>query len=66
MTVEIVNPEPDPSVRKQIICKNCGAALSYVPADVERRISCDYTGDPTQRDVIDCPKCKAEVKTRGN
>jgi uncharacterized protein with PIN domain len=34
MTIKIVDDKPDPSVLKEIICKNCGVKLQYTPNDV--------------------------------
>lgn len=66
MTVEIVNPEPDPSVAKHVVCKNCGVKLSYLPVDLIERKHTDYGGGTEVRYCIDCPKCKKEIVIRGH
>lgn len=52
--VKIIEIGPDPSVVKNVICKECGAKLAYVPRDVK------YTsGWDGERGVyeIKCPNC---------
>lgn len=57
MAVKIVDETPDPDVVKRISCRNCGARLEYVPADVKTRNGTDYTGSADGEEYIDCPKC---------
>ena len=61
MAVRIINDEPDPSVVKQVVCKNCGVKLEYVPADVQDGSYTDYTGSTDPYKYIDCLKCKQRV-----
>lgn len=34
MAIKIISKEPDKSVVKRCVCKNCGATLEYTPNDV--------------------------------
>lgn len=61
MAVKVVNPEPAKEVIKEIVCRNCGVTLSYVPNDVQSRNGRDYSGGPDGSEWIDCPKCKKQV-----
>jgi RNase P subunit RPR2 len=63
--VTVVNPVPHPSVVKEVICRNCGVTLSYVPNDVASRIETDYGGGSEQVKFIKCPSCKGEVQVKG-
>jgi uncharacterized protein with PIN domain len=62
MAVRIVEEKPDPSVIKQVVCRNCGVKLEYVPADVQDGVDTDYTGSKDPFKFIECPKCKKEVR----
>lgn len=62
MTVEIINPEPDPSVVKEVVCKGCGVRLRYVPNDVQ---FVSYR-DGDYKHYITCPKCNKEVNVKGD
>lgn len=62
MTVEILDDKPDPSVLKQVICRNCGRKLQYVPHDVECSTCKDYIGDSDTSYWILCPGCNMEVR----
>jgi ribosomal protein S27E len=46
---------------KEIICRNCGATLEYVPADIHTRTSRDYGGGSDVHKYIKCPPCGHEV-----
>ncbi len=59
--VRVIEETPDPSVVKQVICKNCGVKLEYVPADTKQHNGSDYSGDPSGYSWIDCPKCSNKV-----
>lgn len=59
--VKIVNEGPAKSVVKRRVCRNCGAKLEYVPADVKERNRHDYSGGPDGCRWIDCPKCGERV-----
>ncbi len=59
--VKIIKKEPDKSVVKQIICRNCGATLEYVPNDVHESNGRDISGGPDNQTWIDCPNCNKKV-----
>jgi ribosomal protein S27E len=59
--VQVVKLEPHPSVVKEVVCRNCGATLSYVPADVQRETFYDYHGDGETMGFIKCPPCGNKV-----
>lgn len=61
MTVQVVDPNPDPSVIKHAIYRKCGCKLSYVPNDVKEYHGTDYSGGPDGEKWIDCAKCGKEV-----
>lgn len=62
--VKIVNLEPHPTVVKEIVCPNCGATLSYVPQDVQKRSYVDYGGDSDTSYWIVCPNCDHKISVR--
>lgn len=35
--IRIIDEKPDASVVKNVICRNCGVKLEYVPADVKEK-----------------------------
>ena len=53
--VTVVSTVPHPSVVKEAICRNCGATLNYVPADIHQRITTDYGGGCDTEYFITCP-----------
>ena len=53
----LINDGPDPSVVKRVICKNCGATMEYVPADVMSKTVHDYGGGSEDYRYIICLKC---------
>jgi uncharacterized protein with PIN domain len=59
--VRIVELKPDPSVVKQVVCKNCGAKLEYVPADIHSEYVRDYGGVGEMQNWITCPNCNHAV-----
>ena len=59
--VTVVSTVPHPSVVKEVVCKNCGATLNYVPADVKREESRDYLGGFDVSHYIKCPPCGDKV-----
>ena len=65
MSVRIVDPNPDPSVVKFVLCRQCGVKLSYVPNDVGRYTTRDYTGDQSTHYYIKCAGCEDKVIVRG-
>lgn len=64
MTVKIIKLKPDKSVAKKVVCRSCGATLTYVPNDVKSYHGTDYGGGPDGREWIDCPNCHKEVTLR--
>lgn len=62
--VTIVKTEPHPTVIKEVVCRNCGVTLAYVPRDVKTRVVKDYTGSGDEYRSIDCPSCNKEVSVR--
>jgi len=63
--VRVVKTEPHPSVVKEVICRNCGATLEYVPADIQKRIVSDYTGGKDTYHYITCPPCGNQQTVKG-
>lgn len=59
--VTVVSTVPHPSVVKEVVCRNCGATLNYVPADIKREESRDYTGGLDVNHYINCPPCNHKV-----
>jgi hypothetical protein len=59
--VNVVSKIPHQSVVKEVVCRNCGATLSYVPREVKSRIIRDYSGSSEDYRHIDCPNCSKEV-----
>lgn len=59
--VTVVSTQPHPSVVKEIICRNCGSTLQYVPRDVKEKYVSDYTGDKDLVRYIECPTCSHHV-----
>jgi len=51
----------DPSIYKEITCKNCASILRYLPEAVQSCLHYDYTGDSERVYWIDCPSCRKEV-----
>ena len=62
--VKVISTEPHESVVKQVICKNCGATLEYVPNEVKKYSGRDMGGGPDGREWIDCPNCNKEATIR--
>jgi RNase P subunit RPR2 len=63
--VTIVKKEPHPSVIKEVICRNCGATLNYVPNEVKSEVHRDYGGGSDTYYFIDCPSCTKKVSVKG-
>lgn len=42
--VRVVDPGPHHTVVKEVVCRNCGAKLEYVPRDIRSRRYTDYGG----------------------
>jgi len=62
--VTVVSTDPHPSVVKEAICRNCGATLNYVPADIKHVTHTDYTGGKDYSYHIKCPPCGHEVTVK--
>jgi DNA-directed RNA polymerase subunit RPC12/RpoP len=63
--VTVVSTVPHPSVVKEAVCRNCGATLNYVPADIKKEVNTDYTGDKDISYHIVCPPCNNKVLVKG-
>jgi DNA-directed RNA polymerase subunit RPC12/RpoP len=63
--VKVISTEPHPTVVKQVVCRNCGATLEYVPADVKSHTYSDYGGGIDVTCYIKCPPCGHEVTVKG-
>lgn len=63
--VTVVSKQPHATVLKEIICRNCGCTLQYVPRDIKERTVSDYTGDRELVRYIECPECNDQVTVRG-
>jgi DNA-directed RNA polymerase subunit RPC12/RpoP len=59
--VKVISTDPHRSVVKEIVCKNCGATLQYVPKDIESERHYDYLGDSDEYRFIKCPPCGNKV-----
>ena len=59
--VRVINTDPHKSVVKEVVCRNCGATLEYVPADLQKDYTTDYTGNKEYYHYIRCPQCSKEV-----
>ena len=57
----IVNKEPHPSVVKEVICRNCGVTLSYIPLDIVTETLRTYDGYYDFRKFIVCPSCTKQI-----
>jgi DNA-directed RNA polymerase subunit RPC12/RpoP len=64
MAVKVVSTEPDPSVVKYAVCRNCGVRLEYLPMDVKEHHGTDIGGGPDGHEWIDCPQCSKQVILR--
>ena len=62
MSVRIIDKTPDPTVAKQIVCRNCGVTLEYVPKDVIILWKgTDYGGGADGAKGFKCPNCNENV-----
>lgn len=62
--VTVVSTVPHPSVVKEIVCRNCGATLNYVPKDVQSRSYRDISGCSDMYYWISCPPCGNNVTVK--
>jgi ribosomal protein S27E len=60
--IRVIKTEPDKSVTKEVICKNCGSTLEYTPSDVTQDYYTDYTGGKEYYHFIKCPTCHNEAR----
>lgn len=65
MVVKIIDEGPDPSVIKQVVCRNCGVKLEYLPVDIQHQNVSDYGGGSETLHYIDCLKCKERITVKG-
>ena len=54
----------DSSVAKRCTCKNCASIIEYLPIDVAKTYSTDYTGGRDYYSYIKCPKCANSIMVR--
>lgn len=62
--VTVVSTVPHPSVVKEVVCRNCGATLNYVPKDIQERKTVDYDGGRDTIYFISCPPCGHEISVK--
>jgi len=62
--VTVVSTIPHPSVVKEVICRNCGATLQYVPNDIHHETLRDYDGSSDTNYFIQCPPCGKKVTVK--
>jgi hypothetical protein len=55
--VKIIKKAPHKDVRKQIVCRECGATLEYVPNEVKSYHGTDISGGPDGCAWVNCPSC---------
>ena len=61
MSIKIVDPKPDLSVVEEVICKNCGVKLSFVPNDIETKLYTFMGESNGGIKYITCPNCNKFV-----
>ena len=61
--VEVINTIPDKDVKKQIVCRNCGVTLEYLPFEVKEYHGTDIGGGPDGQKWVDCPNCGKKAVT---
>ncbi len=62
MAIVIIKKEPDPKIFKEVICKNCGVTLQYLPMDEISAFHYDYDGGSDEYKYIVCPNCQKIVE----
>ena len=65
MVVRVVDPGPDDSVVKEVVCGGCGAKLEYTPNDVQSQVYTDITQCSDTYCWIVCPQCNKNVTVIG-
>lgn len=61
MTVRVVKEAPSPQVEKEIVCRECGRTLAYVPNDVQSYHGTDISGGPDGHTWVNCPCGKKAI-----
>lgn len=51
----------DKSVTKKCTCRNCGAIVEYLKAEIQEYHGKDYSGGPDGRTWIVCPNCSDTI-----
>lgn len=60
--IKIVKEAPDPGVKKEVVCPECGRTLEYVPKDViPLWRGTDMSGGSDGADGFPCPGCNSAV-----
>jgi uncharacterized protein with PIN domain len=62
MAIKVIDEKPHRDVVKQAVCHGCGATLEYVPNDVMKDYSTDYTGGKDIYEFIRCPRCNHQAR----
>lgn len=63
--VHVVSLTPPPEMLKEVVCRNCGATLQYMPNEVKSQYYRDYGGGGDTEYWIDCPPCGKKVTVKG-
>jgi len=59
--VRVIDPGPDVSVVKEVVCRGCGATMEYVPNDIQSQTYREIDGGSDTRHYITCPQCNKEI-----
>ena len=59
--VKVISTVPPPAMVKQVVCKQCGSTLEYMPIDIKSYTSTDYGGGTDVHDYIKCLTCSNKV-----
>lgn len=57
----VVKVGDDPAIKKNVTCGHCGSILQYLPCDVDKRVTTDYTGDRDWTYSIECSECGKRI-----
>ncbi len=63
--VIVLDEGPDPSVTKEIVCRNCGARLEYIPQGIKHNTYREIDGGSDTCYWIVCPMCSKNVTVKG-
>ncbi len=55
--MRVKDPNPDPKIEREHVCRSCGSKLAYIKPDVVKQTLKDYTGSSDDYFFIDCPQC---------